>query len=152
MQKNEKIICNNKKAYHNYFISQTFLAGIVLVGSEVKSIRLGGININDAFVTISNGEVWLKNCFIKPYEKATNFAPKQNRNRKLLLNKVEIEKLRKQTVIKGNALVPLKVVLKGGLVKVEIGLGKGKKLYDKKDTLKENDIKRAMNREIKSYT
>jgi SsrA-binding protein len=150
MQKNEKIICNNKKAYHNYFISQTYLAGIVLMGSEVKSIRLGGININDAFITITNGEVWLKNCVIKPYEKATNFAPQQNRNRKLLLNKIEIEKLKKQTIIKGNALVPIKVILKGGLVKVEIGLGKGKKLYDKKDTLKENDIKRAMNREIKS--
>ena len=150
MQKKCEIVCNNKKAYHNYFILDTITAGIVLVGSEVKSIRRGGININDAFIVINNGEVWLKNCFVKPYEKATNFVPTQNRNRKLLLNRAEIEKLKKQTIIKGNALVPLKVFFSAGLVKVEIGIAKGKKLYDKKETLKQNDIKRAMEREIKT--
>lgn len=151
MADGEKIICNNKKAYHNYFISQTYTAGIVLLGSEVKSVRNGGININDSFITIKNNEVWLKNAFIKPYEKTTSYVPDQNRNRKLLLNRQEIDKLLKQTIIKGNALIPLKVFLKNGLIKIEIGLGKGKKLYDKKDTLKNNDIKRAMEREIR-YT
>ena len=85
MADGEKLICNNKKAYHNYFISQTYQAGIVLLGSEVKSVKSGGININDAFISIKNNEVWIKNAFIKPYEKTTAYVPNQNRNRKLLL-------------------------------------------------------------------
>ena len=129
------------------------IAGIV---NEIAPLLAGGrINkiaqpeTDELIITIKNNEVWLKNAFIKPYEKTTSYIPDQNRNRKLLLNRQEIDKLQKQTIIKGNALIPLKVILKNGLVKIEIGLGKGKKLYDKKDTLKNNDIKRAMEREIR---
>ena len=150
MADGEKIICNNKKAYHNYFISQTYTAGIVLLGSEVKSVRNGGININDSFIKIKNNEVWLKNAFIKPYEKTTSYIPDQNRNRKLLLNRQEIDKLQKQTIIKGNALVPLKVILKNGLVKIEIGLGKGKKLYDKREDMAKKDAERKIQRTLKN--
>lgn len=145
-----KLICNNKKAYHNYFISQTYEAGIVLLGSEVKSVRAGGISILDSFVSLKNGEVWLKNAFIKPYEKATSFTPDKLRNRKLLLNKEEINKISKFVVVKGNAIVPLKVYIKDGLVKVEIGIGKGKKLYDKRETLKSKDVSRMIERELKN--
>lgn len=145
-----KVICNNKKAYHNYFISDTYETGIVLLGSEVKSIRAGGMSINDSFISIKNGEVWLKNAFIKPYEKTSSFIPDQSRNRKLLLNRYEIEKLSKQVIVKSFALVPLKVYLKDGLVKVEIGIGKGKKLYDKRDVLKQKDIGRQLDRELKN--
>lgn len=145
-----KVICNNKKAYHNYFISDTYETGIVLLGSEVKSIRAGGMSINDSFISIKNGEVWLKNAFIKPYEKTSSFIPDQSRNRKLLLNRIEIDKLSKQVIVKGFALIPLKVYLKDGLVKVEIGIGKGKKLYDKRDVLKQKDIGRQLDRELKN--
>ena len=145
-----KVICNNKKAYHNYFISDTYEAGIVLLGSEVKSVRNGGISINDSFITIKNNEVWLKNAFIKPYEKTTSFVPDQSRSRKLLLNAGEIDKLTKQVIVKGNSLVPLKVYFKNGLVKVEIGLGKGKKLYDKREVLKNKDVSRMLDRELKN--
>lgn len=145
-----KTICNNKKAYHNYFISDTLEAGIVLLGSEVKSIRSGGMSINDSFITIKNDEVWLKNAFIKPYEKTSSFVPDTARNRKLLLNRAEICKLSRQVTVKGFSLIPLKVYLKDGLVKVEIGLGKGKKLYDKREVLKSKDISRQLDRELKN--
>ncbi len=145
-----KIICNNKKAYHNYFISDTYESGIQLLGSEVKSIRAGGISINDAFVSLKNGEVYLKNAYIKPYEKTSAFAPKELRNRKLLLHHYEIDKLAKQVIVKGYSLVPLKVYLKDGLVKVEIGLAKGKKLYDKREVLKQKTLKLQLDRELKN--
>ncbi len=145
-----KIICNNKKAYHNYFISDTYETGIQLLGSEVKSIRSGGVSINDAFVSLKNGEVYLKNAYIKPYEKTSAFAPKEFRNRKLLLHDYEIDKLSKQVVVKGYSLIPLKVYLKDGLVKVEIGLAKGKKLYDKRDVLKQKTLNRQLDRELKN--
>lgn len=144
-----KIICNNKKAYHNYFILDTLEAGIVLEGSEVKSVRAGGISINDCFLTIKNGEVFIKNAYIKPYEKATSYAPQERRNRKLLLHKSEIDKLLKQQTIKGNSLIPLKVYFKAGKVKVEVGVAKGKKLYDKREVLKQKTEKRALERELK---
>lgn len=146
-----KIICNNKKAFHNYFIEHTYEAGIVLEGSEVKSIRAGGVNINDAFVIIKNGEVFIKNAYIKPYEKTSSFAPNQLRNRKLLLNRQEINKLDRQLVVKGYSLIPTKVYLKDGLVKVEIGVAKGKKLYDKRDVLKQKTETRNLQREIKNW-
>lgn len=150
MERAIKVICSNKKAYHNYFISDTYEAGIVLLGSEVKSIRDGGVSINDSFVSIKNAEVWLKNAFIKPYEKTTSFAPNSSRNRKLLLNRIEINKLTRNVQEKGYSIIPLKVYLKDGLVKVEIGLGKGKKLYDKRETLKEKSISKQIERETKN--
>lgn len=146
-----KIVCNNKKAYHNYFISDTYEAGIELLGSEVKSIRDGGVSINDSFISIKDGEVILKNAFIKSYDKTTSYIPSQTRNRKLLLHKYEIDKLHKQVIVKGYSLVPLKVYFKNGLVKVEIGLAKGKKLYDKREVLKEKTESRKLNRELKRY-
>ena len=142
-----RIICNNKKAYHNYFIQSTYEAGIALLGSEVKSVRAGGESITDAFVSLKNGEVFLKNAYIKPYEKATSYAPKELRNRKLLLHKQEIAKLTRQIMEKGFTLVPTKVYLLDGLVKVEVGVAKGKKLYDKREVLKQKTITKNVLRE-----
>ena len=142
------IIVNNKKAYHEYFIEDTLEAGLVLVGSEVKSVKDGGMSLADSFVTIKNNEVFLKNAYIKPFEKATAFVPETHRDRKLLLSRQEISKLIKATKEKSYTIMPLKVYLKNNLVKVEIGLAKGKKLYDKRETLKE----RAKEKEIKQAT
>lgn len=146
-----KIITNNKKAYHDFFVSDLVEAGIALEGSEVKSVRDGGININDAFVVIKNGEAWLKNCYIKTYEKTSAFQPDTRRNRKLLLHKVQILKLERQTLEKGFSIIPTKVYLNDGLVKIEIGLAKGKKLYDKRESLKDKAVKREIERAIKTY-
>ena len=126
------IIVNNKKAYHEYFIEDTFEAGIVLVGSEVKSVKAGGMSLVDCFVSLKNNEVFLKNAYIKPFEKTTAYVPDSKRDRKLLLNKREIQKLIRGTKEKGYTIVPTKVYLKKNLVKIEIALAKGKKLYDKK--------------------
>ncbi len=145
-----KIITNNKKAYHDFFISDPVEAGIALEGSEVKSIRLGGININDAFVVIKNGEAWLKNCYIKTYEKTSSFLPDTRKNRKLLLHRAEIDKLERKSQEKGFSIIPLKVYFSGGNVKIEIGLAKGKKLYDKRASLKDKAVKREIERAIKS--
>lgn len=150
MGKEIKLISNNKKAYHEYFISDNVEAGIVLLGSEVKSVRSGSMNINDSFISISNGEMFLKNCYIKPYEKSASFIPDSKRNRKLLLNKQEIYKFEKKAKEKGFTIVPLKAYIKNGLVKVEIGLGKGKKLYDKKQDLIDRSVKRQIETALKT--
>ena len=144
-----KVIATNKKAYFNYEVLEKYIAGIALEGSEVKSIRLGNMRINDAFVSIKNGEVFLKNSFIKQYEKASSFVPKTDRDRKLLLNKNEILKLKQKSAEKGLTIVPLAVGFNNNLVKIEIGLCKGKKLYNKKETLKEKDIARSNERQLK---
>lgn len=142
-----KVISNNKRAYYDYFISDKFEAGILLEGSEVKSIRAGGISINESFVRVINGEIFLVNAYIKPFEKTASYVPDSKRNRKLLLNKREIAKLSDEVSKKGLTIVPLCVYLKNNLVKIEIGIGKGKKLYDKRETLKEKaaqlEIERA---------
>ncbi len=145
-----KVIATNKKAHFNYEILERFTAGIALEGSEVKSIRLGNIRINDAFVSIKNGEIWLKNSFVKQYEKASSFVPKADRDRKLLLNKNEILKLKQKSAEKGLTIVPLAAGFNGGLVKIEIGLCRGKKLFDKKQTLKEKDIQKSAQRQLVS--
>jgi SsrA-binding protein len=123
-------------------------AGIVLVGSEVKSIRNGGMSINESFVQIENGEVFLKNAYIKPYEKASSFAPDSRRNRKLLLGKNQIARLLKQKQ-SGMTIVPTKVYFKNGYVKIEIALAKGKKLFDKRQTLADKQAKREIDRALK---
>lgn len=144
-----KIITVNKKAYYNYFISDETETGIILEGSEVKSIRNGHISIAESFVQISGGEVFLKNAYIKPYDKSGAFTPDSRRNRKLLLNKSEIIKFQKQLDLKGMTVVPLKVYFaNNNKVKVLIGLGKGKKLYDKREVLKEKAIKRNLAKDI----
>lgn len=144
------VIANNKKAYFEYFIESTFEAGIVLVGAEVKSIRAGGISLADSFVAIKNGEVILKNAYIKPFEKATAYAPNERKDRKLLLNKQEIQKLTRAKLEKSYTIVPLKVYFKNNRVKVEIALAKGKKLYDKKQSLKEKSAKREIEHATKN--
>lgn len=144
-----QIICNNKKVYFEYFIEETLEAGIVLVGSEVKSIRNGGMSLLDSFIIIKNGEVFLKNAYIKPFDKTSSFAPDVRRDRKLLLSKKEIEKLGRQMKTKGYTIVATKAYFKSNKVKVEIALAKGKKLYDKKDTLKEKSQKREIEQATK---
>ena len=144
-----KLICNNKKARYEYFIEDTFEAGIVLEGSEVKSIKDGHISLTDGFVSLKNNEVFLKNVYVKAYEKSSNFTPEETRVRKLLLNKSEILKLKKKTEEKGYTIIPTRVYLKDKLIKVEIALCKGKKLYDKRETIKQRDTQRAIQRELK---
>lgn len=142
-----KLIQNNKKAYYEYFIEDTFEAGICLVGSEVKSVKNGHISIIDSFVSLKNDELFLKNAYIKPYEKTNNFSVSDMRVRKLLLKKEEILKIKKKVETKGYTIVPTKVYIKDNLVKLEIAVCKGKKLYDKRETIKNRDIQR----QIKSY-
>ena len=146
------LIQTNKKAYFEYFVEDSYCAGIVLQGCEVKSVKSGHISIVESYITLKNGELFLKNAYIKNYENSnSSLCPDEKRARKLLLRKEEIEKIRKKTEIKGYTIVPLKVFLQKNLVKLEIGVCKGKKLYDKRETIKERDIKRSINRELKNY-
>ena len=144
-----KLIANNKKAYHDYFILDTYEAGIALHGTEVKSLRMGKCSIKESFIQIENGEVFIYGMHISPYEKGNIFNKDPLRVKKLLLHKTEINKLLGKTQEKGMSIVPLKVYLKGSLVKVEIGLAKGKKLYDKRQDIPKKDQKREAEREFK---
>jgi len=143
-----KIIASNKRASFDYFLLQKFEAGVLLAGSEVKSIRNGGISINESFVNIENDEIFLKNAYIKPYDKAKSYIPETKRTRKLLLNRREIDKIAKERQA-GLTIVPTKVYLKNGFVKVEIALAKGKKNYDKRHSLAEKTAKREIARHLK---
>ena len=144
-----KLLANNKKAYHDFFILDTYEAGIALHGTEVKSLRMGKCSIKESFIRIENGEVFIYGMHISPYEKGNIFNKDPLRVKKLLLHKTEINKLLGKTQEKGMSLVPLKVYLKGSLVKVEIGLAKGKKLYDKRQDITKKDQKREAEREFK---
>lgn len=146
-----KIIATNKKAYHDYFIEDTYEAGIVLVGSEVKSVRLGQVNLKDSYCIVKNGSLELVNAHISPYEKGSFFNVDSRRTRKLLMHKAEIDKLRGKVEIKGFTLVPTKMYFKQGLVKIEVGLAKGKELHDKRKTLADKDMKRSLERQLKNY-
>ena len=146
---NGKMIANNKKAYHDYFILDTYEAGIVLHGTEVKSLRMGKCSIKESFIRIENGEVFIYGMHISPYEKGNIFNKDPLRVKKLMLHKAEINKLIGKTKEKGMAIVPLKVYFKGSLVKVEIGLAKGKKLYDKRADIAKKDIRREAEKEFK---
>ena len=141
-----KVLIKNRKAHHEYFIEDAFEAGIALVGSEVKSIRAGMANIKDAFVRIKDGEAFIHNMHISPYEKGSTFNQEPLRERKLLLHKREIIKLLSFVKQKGFTLIPLAVYLKKGRVKIEIGAARGKKLYDKRQDIAERDAER--NKEI----
>ena len=142
-----KVISNNKKAFFDYFVSDLVEAGIVLEGCEVKSVRAGGASLTDSFVIVKNGEMFLKNAYIKPYEKTTSFKPDERRTRKLLLNKSEIQKFERMAKEKGFSIIATKIYFnEANKVKVEIGLAKGKKLYDKRQTLKEKSVKRDIER------
>ena len=144
-----KLIANNKKAYFDYFIEDKVEAGIALHGTEVKSLRMGKCSIKEAFIRIENGEVYVYGMHISPYEKGNIFNKDPLRVRKLLLHRYEINKLGGKMQQKGYTLVPLAVYLKGSLVKVEIGLAKGKKLYDKRSELAKKDVRREAEKEFK---
>ena len=146
---NGKMIANNKKAYHDYFILDNIEAGIALHGTEVKSLRMGKCSIKESFIRIENGEMFVYGMHISPYEKGNIFNKDPLRVRKLLLHKYEIRKIMGQVAQKGYTLVPLKVYFKDSLVKVEIGLARGKKLYDKRDTIAKKDMKREAERDFK---
>ena len=144
-----RLIANNKKAYHDYFIEDTYEAGIELAGTEVKSMRMGKCSIKESFVQIEHGDVFVYGMHISPYEKGNIFNKDPLRTRKLLLHQYEIRKIAAKIAEKGFTLVPLKVYFKGSLVKVEIGIAKGKKLYDKRQTIAKNDQRREAEREFK---
>lgn len=145
----KKIIANNKKAFFDYFIEEKIEAGIELVGTEVKSLRMGKCSIKEAFVRIQDGEVYIYGMHISPYEKGNIFNKDPLRARKLLLHRQEIRKLQGQIAQKGYTLVPLNVYLKGSLMKVEIGLAKGKKLYDKRQDIAKKDQRREAEKQFK---
>ena len=146
---NTKLIAKNPVAYHNYNIEDTFEAGIVLTGTEIKSIRAGKVNLKDSYAGFKNGECYAYSIHISPYEHGNIFNKDPLRVKKLLLHKAEINKLLGKIKEKGMSVVPLKVYLKGSLVKVEIGLAKGKKLYDKRDDIAKKDQKREAERDFK---
>lgn len=144
-----KTLAQNRKASHDYFIEETYEAGIVLQGTEIKSIRAGRINLKDSHARIMRGEVYLLNMHIAPYEQGNRYNHEPTRSRKLLLHRKEIDKLIGLTQQQGYALVPLKVYIKNGVAKVLIGLGKGKKKYDKREDLKQKQMKRDIDRAMK---
>ena len=143
-----KLIANNKKAWHDYFIDQTYEAGISLAGTEVKSLRMGKCSLKESFIKDERGELIIYGMNISPYEKGNIFNKDPLRPRKLLLHRSEINKLAGAVSQKGYTIVPLKVYLKGSLVKVEIGLARGKKLYDKREATAKKDLKREAEREF----
>jgi SsrA-binding protein len=145
----EKIIAQNKTARLNYFIGDTYEAGIVLVGTEVKSIREGRVNLKDSYAMVKEGEVWLHEMHVSPYSHGNRYNHEPLRTRKLLLHNREIKKLYGKSREKGLTLVPLKVYFKNGKVKVEIGVGSGKKLYDKREDMKQKDDRRDMQRAMR---
>jgi SsrA-binding protein len=151
MEKNEpqKLIANNKKAYHDFFIEEKYECGIALHGTEVKSLRMGKCSIKEAFIRIENGEVFIYGMHISPYEKGNIFNKDPLRVKKLLMHKQEINKLLGKIKEKGYTLVPLQVYFSNGKAKVEIGLAKGKKLYDKRDDIAKKDARREAEREFK---
>lgn len=146
---NFKLVANNKKAYHDYFIDEKFECGIELFGTEVKSLRMGKCSVKEAFIRIEKGEVFVYGMHVNPYEKGNIFNKDPLRTKKLLLHRSEIDKLEGKIREKGYTLVPLQVYFKGSLAKMEIGLARGKKLYDKRQDIAKKDQKREVEREFK---
>jgi SsrA-binding protein len=147
MAENTKNVASNRKAYHEYFIEEKYEAGIVLVGTEVKSIRQGKVNLKDSYVNVKDGEAYVMNMHISPYEQGNIYNVDPLRPRKLLLNKREIRKMLGLTTLKGYSLIPLSLYLKNGLVKMELAVAKGKKNYDKRQDLAKKDAERRMQRQ-----
>lgn len=145
----KKVITTNRKAFHDYTIFDKFVAGIVLTGTEIKSIRKNAINLKDSFCKIEDNEIFLYNCHISPYEQGNRFNHKAERVRKLLLNKKEILKMHSKVKKDGYSIVPLEVFITHGFAKIEIGLAKGKKLHDKRDDIAKKDQKREIDRASK---
>lgn len=146
-----KIVAKNRKASHEYFLLDTYEAGLVLQGSEIKSIRAGQISLAEAYVQVDGSEAWLMDAHIAPYTQASIYNHEPRRPRKLLLHKVEIRRLWNEVRKKGVTIVPTKVYLKEGRAKVEIALAKGKKLYDKRDAIAKRDLQREMERKGRRY-
>jgi len=144
-----KVIAINRQAYHDYFVEETIEAGISLVGTEIKSIREGRVNLRGSYAIARNGELWLENAHIAVYEHGNRYNHEPLRNRKLLLHKREIEQLQAKVATKGLTLIPLKLYLKHGRAKIELGLARGKKLYDKREAIADRDAKREMERVIR---
>ena len=144
-----KLIANNKKAFHDYFIEDTYEAGISLAGTEVKSLRMGKCSVKESFIRVEKGEVYIYGMHISPYEKGNIFNKDPMRIRKLLLHRHEINKIEGKLQEKGLTLVPLKVYFKGSLVKVEVGVARGKKLYDKREAIAKKDQRREAEKEFK---
>ncbi|MCE5312739.1 MAG: SsrA-binding protein SmpB [Nitrospiraceae bacterium] len=145
-----KIVCQNRKAYHDYHIEETYEAGAALMGTEVKSLRAGKANLQDSYVILKDGEVFLFNAHISPYSHGNIMNHDPLRTRKLLLNRKEIERLRGKMIIKGYTLIPLKIYFKGSFAKVEIGLAKGKAKYEKRESIKEREAKREIDKAMKT--
>ena len=148
-QDGQKIIAQNKKAYHDYFVEEKYEVGIALAGTEVKSIRGGGVNLKDSYCSFENGEIFAVGMHISPYEQGNIFNQDPFRERKLLLHKSEIRKLLTASQVEGYSLIPLQLYLKDGLVKLELAVAKGKKLYDKRSDRAGRDAKREMERRLK---
>ncbi len=138
----------NRKARHEYVIDETYVAGIVLTGTEIKSIRLGLANLQDSFCRAQNGEVWVNNFYVAPYEQGNRYNEEPRRSRKLLLHKWQIVKIQTRTQERGLTVIPLKVFFEHGYAKMEIGIGKGKKLWDKRDAIADRDRERDARREV----
>ena len=151
MSEGIKVICVNRQAGHEYFFESFLEVGIQLVGSEVKSVRQGCVNLKDSFCVVKEGELWLMNAHIKPYEKGSYFNVAERRPRKLLAHKAEINKMRGKVEQKGYTLIPTEMYFKQGLVKVKVALAKGKELHDKRETEKEKQQKRNIQRAVKEY-
>ena len=147
----EKTITTNKKAYHDYYVDDSYECGIQLVGSEVKSLRNSEANLKDSYAQIKNNEIYLINAYIAPYSKGSYFNQNPRKDRKLLLHKAEIKRLYTKVTQKGITLIPLRLYFKGSLVKVELGLCRGKKTYDKRESLKQKDIQRTIDRQSSDY-
>ena len=152
-KKNEghKIIAQNKKAWHDYFVDEKYEAGIALFGTEVKSIRAGAVNLKDSYCSVKNGELFMLGVHISPYEKGNIFNREPRRERKLLMHKREIMKINGMLTQKGYTLVPLSLYFSGKNVKVELGLCRGKKLYDKRDTIAKKEVNREIDRKMKEF-
>jgi len=144
----EKVIATNRKAYHDYFIDETYEAGIVLTGAEIKSVRAGRVSLRDSFALVKGGEAWLLNAHIAPYKHATHTSHEPKRDRKLLLHRYQINRLLEKVREKGYTLVPLRMYLKDNRAKVEIALVRGKKLYDKRRAIAERDAQREVERAL----
>jgi SsrA-binding protein len=145
-----KVITVNRQAYHDYFVERTIEAGIALMGTEIKSIREGKVNLRGSYAIARKGELWLENAHIAVYEHGNRYNHEPTRNRKLLLHRREINQLLSKVETKGLTLIPLKLYLKGGKAKIELGLCRGKKLYDKRDAIAERDMKREIERAIRT--
>jgi SsrA-binding protein len=147
----EATVAGNRRAYHDYFIDETMEAGLVLTGTEVKSVRAGRVNLREAYARIERGEAWLWNAHISPYEHGNRFNHEPQRTRKLLLHRTEISRLNTSMKKKGYTLIPLRMYFKRNHAKVELGLARGKKLYDKRDSLADRDAKRDVERALRTH-